>query len=262
MPARTRVRTWGVLELARRTRGAGASRVPGVARAGGAALRGDRVARTVGAGAAACLHVFTCKGVWCGILLKTSSYGDMSMPALHTSIDGEQARVCSPCINTYDIREYLDTYNATRAHPAPRCVVISRDMGAREQGFVLAPRTSTLLHEPWDVLVGPGGAGGAGAAVGARVTRVAGAGGAALRRIGVVRTRSTSIRTRESHQSVRACQIPGVVISTRVSCARRNRQGARNTCWTGRAGAAHRTSVAGLAVQVLWRRAKTQRGRE
>ena len=71
MPARTRVRTqtWGALELARRTRGAGAavaSRVPGVARAGGepgAALRGDRVARTVGARTAACLRVFRCKGV-------------------------------------------------------------------------------------------------------------------------------------------------------------------------------------------------------
>ena len=45
-----------------------------------------------------------------------------------------------------------------------------------------------------------------------------------------------------------------VVISKRESCVRRNRQGGRNTCWTGRAGAAHRTSVAGLAVQVLWRR--------
>ena len=53
-----------------------------------------------------------------------------------------------------------------------------------------------------------------------------------------------------------------VVISTRESCVRRNRQGARNTCWTGRAGAAHRTSVAGLAVRVLWRRARTQRERE
>ena len=129
-------------------------------------------------------------------------------------------------------------------------------MGAH-LGLGLTPRTSTLLHHTWDVLVGAVGAGPTCVSVGARVTRVAGAGGgrgASLRRIGVVRTRSTSIRTRESHQSVRACQTPGVVISTRVSCARRNRQGARNTCWTGRAGAAHRTSVAGLAVQVLWRR--------
>ena len=63
---RVRTQTWGALELARRTRGAGApvaSRVPGVARAGGAVFRGDRVARTVGARTAACLRVFTYKGV-------------------------------------------------------------------------------------------------------------------------------------------------------------------------------------------------------
>ena len=58
--------TCGALELARRTRGAGApvaSRVAGVARAGGAALHGDRVAWTVGARTVACLRVFRYKGV-------------------------------------------------------------------------------------------------------------------------------------------------------------------------------------------------------
>ena len=67
-------------------------------------------------------------------------------------------------------------------------------------GLGLTPRTSTLLHDTWDVLVGAGGAGRTCVSVGARVTRVAGAGGyggAALRRIGVARA-ARAVRFRSS----------------------------------------------------------------
>ena len=76
--------------------------------------------------------------------------------------------------------------------------------------------------------------------------------------------RCPDTKYKQSHQSGACTCLPDtrVVISTRATCARCNRQGARNTCCTGRAGAAHRTSVAGLAVRVLWRRAKTRRERE
>ena len=76
--------------------------------------------------------------------------------------------------------------------------------------------------------------------------------------------RCPDTKYKQSHQSVACTCLPDtrVVISTHATCARCNRQGARNTCCTGCAGAAHRTSVAGLAVRVLWRGVKTQRERE